>query len=191
TVIVPPRLKAVLAAVPFATASIRTPSAPSATRATTRRSCVGVARVLIAPLSGGFSAGSRVECVAYAVAQEVESEHRQEQRDPWEREEPPGGVEDRRRLGEHLAPARLRRADADTEIRQRRLEQNVLRDHERRVDDDRSDEVREDLAEEDCPVPGATRPRRFHELLLPDREHLPADDAADVCPAGDHPCRDA
>src|SRR5919108_3347099 len=130
-----------------------------------------------------FSAG--VERVADAVSEEVEGEHGEDERRPREGEVPPGGVEDRGGLGDHLAPARLGRVDADAEVGEGRLQQDVLRDDERRVDDDRRDEVGEDLAEEDRPVAGAARARRLQELLLAQREHLAADDAADVRPVDD------
>src|SRR5919197_2599495 len=127
----------------------------------------------------------RVEGVADPVAEQVERENGEQERGAGESEEPPGGVEDRRRLRDHLAPARLRRIDADTEKRECRLEQDVLRDHERRVDDDRRDEVRQDLAEEDPAVGRASRARRLDELLLAQPQDLTADDPPDVRPVDD------
>src|SRR5262245_7717743 len=84
----------------------------------------------------GFASlgGPRVQRVAHAVPQEVEGEHREDERRPGEGEVPPGRAEDRGGLGDHLAPAGLWRVDADAEVREGRLEQDVLRDDERRVD---------------------------------------------------------
>src|SRR5919198_1840820 len=97
----------------------------------------------------GLIRDPRVERVADAVAEEVEGENGEDERRPGEDEVPPGGAEDRLGRGDHLAPARLRRVDADAEVGERRFEQDVLWDHERRVDDDRRHEVRQDLAHED------------------------------------------
>ena len=68
------------------------------------------------------------------------------------------------------------------EERESGLEQDVARDDERGVDDDRRGHVREDLPEDDAPVRGSQRARGFHELLLADRQHLAANDAGDVGP---------
>src|SRR5438445_6629110 len=126
-----------------------------------------------------------VEGVADSVAEQVEREHREEQRAAREGEVPPRRAVDGSRVREHLTPARSRRLDADAEIRQCSLEQDVLRNDQCRVDDDRRDEVREDLAEDDRPATGAARTRGLDELLLAQREDLPSDDAADVRPVDD------
>src|ERR671930_104039 len=127
----------------------------------------------------------RVEGVADPVAEQVERENGEQERGAGEGEEPPGAAEDRGRLRDHLAPARLRRIDADAEKRERRLEQDVLRDHQRRVDDDRRDEVRQDLAEQDRSIARAGSSGCLDELLLAQGEDLTADDAADVGPVDD------
>src|SRR6478735_1395308 len=126
-----------------------------------------------------------VERVANAVSEEVEREHGEDEGGTREREVPPGGVEDRGRLGDHLAPARLGWVDSDAEVRERCLEQDVLRDDQRREDDDRRDEVREDLPEQDRRITRARSPGGLDELLLAQRRHLSADDAADVRPVDD------
>ena len=59
-------------------------------------------------------------------------------------------------VGDHLAPAGRRRADADAEEGEGRLEQDVERDLQARVDDDRRRQVGQDLAEHDPQRP--TRP---------------------------------
>ena len=60
--------------------------------------------------------GLRVERVPDAVAEQVEGEHGEDESRPREREVPPGRVEDGGGLGDHLAPARLGRVDADAEV---------------------------------------------------------------------------
>src|SRR5271165_1567839 len=57
----------------------------------------------------------RVEGILQPIAQQVEGQHREQQRQAGEGHVPPRGVEDRRRRGDHLPPARGRRADADAE----------------------------------------------------------------------------
>src|ERR1035441_1141846 len=96
------------------------------------------------PVSPG---GPWVQSVLQSVAEQVEREHGQQQGKAREGHLPPSGVEDRRRRGDHLAPAGGRRTDADAEERQRSLQQDVQRDKQRRVDDHRSHQVRQDLAE--------------------------------------------
>src|SRR3954471_1827824 len=108
----------------------------------------------------------RVERVLHAVADQVERQHGEQQRHAREEQEPPGDVEDRRRLREHLAPRWLRGLDTHAEEGERRLEQDVRRDEQRGVDDDRGHEVGEDLAEHDPPVRGPEGPRSLDELLL-------------------------
>src|SRR3954453_3065914 len=108
----------------------------------------------------------RVEGVLQAVPDEVEREHREEQREAGEEHEPPGDVEDAGGFRDHRAPRGLGRLHADAEEREGGLEEDVRRDQNRRVDDDRRDEVREDLPEDDAHVGRAERSRRLDELLL-------------------------
>ena len=122
----------------------------------------------------------RVERVLQSVADEVEREHGQHEGRAREDHVPPGSLEVGRGVGDHLAPARGRRLDADPEERQGGLEEDVLGQDERRVDDDRGHEVGEDLAEDDAPVRRAERARGLDELLLAQRQHLPADDPRHV-----------
>src|SRR5262245_58343064 len=189
TVIVPPRF----AGVPFpalCAAKAAAAAMPAATTASTRtagrrRPIVRFTDGDIAPPSGVWSRRFWIKGIANPVAEQVEGEHGGEKREAGEQEEPPGGGEDRRRLGDHLAPARLGRVDPDAEVGEGRLQQDVLRDDQCRVDDDRSDEVREDLAEEDREVARPGGAGSLDELLLAERDDLPADDPADVRPVDD------
>src|SRR4051812_916156 len=56
-----------------------------------------------------------VEGVAHSVAEQVEREHREEQRAAREGEVPPRRAVDGSRVSEHLSPARSRGLDADAE----------------------------------------------------------------------------
>src|SRR4051794_5401354 len=110
--------------------------------------------------------GARAKRVLEPVADQVEGEDGQEQRDAREGHVPPGGVEDVAGVGDHLAPARVGRLDADPEERERGLVEDVLRDQDGSVDDDRGHEVGQDLLEEDAAVVRAERARRVDELPL-------------------------
>src|SRR3989440_12392785 len=79
----------------------------------------------------------RVERVLHAIADEVERQHGEQQRHAREEQEPPGHVEDRRRLCEHLAPRRIGGLNTYAEEGERGLEQDVRGDEQRGVDDDR------------------------------------------------------
>src|SRR5215208_6042917 len=100
--------------------------------------------------SGRSPARPRVEGVLQAVAEQVEGQHGGEKGQAGEEHVPPGGVEDRGGVGDHRAPARVRLLDADAEERQRRLEQDVGRDDQRAVHDQRRDQVGQDLAKHDA-----------------------------------------
>src|SRR5687767_5285652 len=91
----------------------------------------------------------RVERVAQAVAEEVEREERQRHRHAGEDELP---REDRDVLDALLreAPPRgVGRLNAEAEEREERLLQHHRRDGQRRVDDDRPQGVRDEVAEDD------------------------------------------
>src|ERR1700745_2361828 len=96
TVIVPPFLSV---------CSVRVPPWPAATKASApaARPATTNARRLIPPPSCRCA---WVERVADSVAEQVEREHRQEQRSARECEVPPRRAVDRRRVGQHLSPAR-------------------------------------------------------------------------------------
>ena len=133
---------------------------------------------------------SRVEGILQAVAEQVEGEHGEQQRKPGEQHVPPRGVEDRSGVGEHLPPAGRGRAHADAEERERRLEQDVGRDQQAGVDDQRRREVGEDLAEDDARVGCPQRAGGVDELPLAQREHLAAHDPHDVGPVEQRDDRD-
>src|SRR5919109_5381555 len=119
----------------------------------------------------------RVERFPQAVADEVESEHRDDDRDAG------NDGEERRRLevvvhvGEHRPPlrrCRVLRAEAEEaepgDVDDRRGHR------ERSLDDHGRDRVREDVREEDHRAPDAHRPRREHEVVLALREHRAAEE---------------
>jgi hypothetical protein len=119
------------------------------------------------------------------VTEQVERQHGEKQRSTGKQHVPPLRVEVLGGVRDHPAPARGRRGDAHPEERERRLEQDRLRDEQARVDDDRRGQVRQDLAEDDATVRGAERARGEHELALAQRQHLTTHDARDRGPADD------
>src|SRR5919109_3277298 len=164
-------LGAVLEALPQPAASRAIPATAAAETPDASRPRTGLKLFmvfLLLSLSRGAWLVGRpgVEGVPHAVAEEVEGEHGEDERRAREGEEPPGRVEDRGGLGDHLAPARLGRLDSHAEVGEGRLEQDVLRDDERRVDDDRRDQVGEDLPEEDGRVAGPGGVRRLEKILF-------------------------
>src|SRR5947208_7713326 len=116
----------------------------------------------------------RVERVPQAVAEDVQRDDgdhdcdSRSDRQPRRRDDPVLPLRDQ------LAPGGVRVLDPRTEERQRRLEQDVVRDDEREEDECRGRDVREDLAEHDPQRPGALRGGGLHEFLLPQREDLTA-----------------
>src|SRR5262245_38523038 len=60
----------------------------------------------------------RIERVAQPVAEEVDGQHGQHDREPWKRREPPGCRDVVPSVGEHPAPGRRRRLHAEPEERQ-------------------------------------------------------------------------
>src|SRR6266545_1796822 len=124
------------------------------------------AYVLTFAVTGWLADRARVDRVSDAVAQEVEGERRREDREPRPDHQPGLGRVVGRPGREQVAPARSRRIDAQPEEGEARLEQDVGGDRERRVDDDRSDQMRDDVRAHDPPVARTDHARRLDELLL-------------------------
>ena len=117
---------------------------------------------------------ARVEGVADAVAEDVERQHGQHEHQAGHDRLVRRGDDRLDAVADHRPPGRLRGPHAGAEERQRRLEQDRVGDHQREEDDDRRRQVGQDLGEHDPDRPDALRPRRLDELLLAQREHLPA-----------------
>ena len=99
--------------------------------------------------------------------------------------EPPGGGDVVPPVREHPAPGRRGRLHAEPEEGQRRLVDDHERQLERGHHDDRGQRVRQDVAEQQAHRAVAARPGPAHELALADRQHVGADDARELHPAGD------
>src|SRR5208283_1608060 len=69
------------------------------------------------------------------------------------------------------------RLDAEAQEAEEGLDQYDGRNRQRGVDDDRPEDVGQDVAEKDPPAPEAQRPGRLDELHALDRHDLPANNA--------------
>src|SRR5690606_25229156 len=128
----------------------------------------------------GWLATLRIEGIAEAVAEQVEREHGDEDRHAREEDEVRLGVVERDRVGEHAAPGHSRLTDrlpgnAHTKERERRLEQDVRRYQQRRVDEDRRDEIGQQLLDDDVRTARAEAAGGLHELAFSQGERLTAD----------------
>src|SRR5438552_14476582 len=96
--------------------------------------------------------GARIEGVAQTVSEQVESERRDENRQARPDDQPGLRQVVLWTVGEQAAPAGDGLLDPDAEEREAGLGENELRDGDRREDDDRSDEVRQQMRANDAPV---------------------------------------
>ena len=104
-------------------------------------------------LGHGLCAGStlrRVERVPQAVADEVDAESDDDDREPRECHEPPELEAFALAVDDQLAECGVRRLDAEPEEGEGRLVEDGSRDDQRREDDDRPDAVREDVPQDDA-----------------------------------------
>ena len=93
-----------------------------------------------------------VERDAQPARQEVERQRGQDDREAGPEGEPPGVGEILLALRDHQAPGDLRRLDADAEEGQRAFRQHDEGEVERRDGDQRRDDHRQDVPEDDAPV---------------------------------------
>src|SRR5215213_4361204 len=119
----------------------------------------------------------RVEGVAQAVAEEVEGEERQRHRHAGEYQLPGEDGDVLYALLRETPPGGVGRLDAQPEEREERLLKHDRGDGERRVDDDGAERVRHEVPEDYLGRRDAGRARREHELLILERDYLPAHDA--------------
>src|SRR5215212_3381342 len=121
-----------------------------------------------------------VERVAEAVAEDVEREDGEHDREAGRERQP-------RRRGDPLLPRRdqrpprrVRRLHAGAEERESGLGEDVVRDDQREEHEHARRDVREDLGEHDPRCARALSDRGLYELLLAQREDLAAKRPADV-----------
>src|SRR5262245_23931947 len=116
-------------------------------------------------VTGGRGARLWVECVAHAVAEQVERQRREQERGGREEHVPPGHLVEAERLRQHVPPRRGGWDHAEAEKGQRRLEHDRGGDQEGHVDEHGREQVREDVHEHDPDVARAERARRLDVLL--------------------------
>src|ERR1700761_1518463 len=129
-------------------------------------------------------AASGIQGIAESVAEQVEGHDRDE--DGQARNDHEHRV-DRvepvtHGVGQHSAPAWGGRDEADAQVVQRRLEQDVRGDEQRRVDQDRRDQVGQQLAEQNVRRAGTHTAGRVDEFALAQGQDLPAHDPAHIGP---------
>ena len=123
-------------------------------------------RVRESPENEELLGGFRIEGVTKPITGEVESESRNKEEQPGEDHHPPRCGEDRRSLRQHATPRGGGRRYTHAEERERGLEQDVRWDDQRRVNDDRRDDVGKDLARHDPQIRSTLRSCGLDEFLL-------------------------
>src|SRR6266850_4806266 len=109
----------------------------------------------------------RIDDIAQAVAQQVEAEHRDHQREPWKERDPPfarhheGGP-----LGHHDAPLGVGRAHAEPDEREARGVEDRVTHGERHLHDHDRHDVAQDLRQQDAELAVAGEPCSLHEAGL-------------------------
>src|SRR3712207_6109341 len=124
----------------------------------------------------------RIEGVAQAVADEVETEQGRDQENGGEDQHPSGVLNALGTLRDEHAPAGIRFLDAEAEEREEALEQDHLRHEERHVDDHGAEGVRDDVPAQDAAGFDAQRLGGLHVFLSLDGQGLAADDAGHIEP---------
>jgi len=114
-----------------------------------------------------------VEDVAQTVADQVEREHGEHDGETGKDRDPGRGLEVRAALVEHVAPRRRRRLRRQSEIGQRGLDENRLRQRDGALHDERRDHVGQDVLERDGHTAGAEGPHGLHVVLGALGQHGP------------------
>src|SRR6266852_3352141 len=123
-------------------------TSPSLVLKTVWRSCTSRRVSLIC--GGATSAG--IESVSDRVPENVRGEHRHKDRDPREHHQPSRVEEIALGIGEHVAPARGRRLDAEPQEVEGRLDQDDLANPQARGHDQHGQHVRQQVAEDQAHV---------------------------------------
>src|SRR5262245_28249877 len=96
-----------------------------------------------------------VEVVAQPVAQKIQREHGQHDGQPGEHRHPPRGHDQLPAVGDHEPPGGSGAREPRAQEAQRRLEEDHVANLERGEDDQRVDDIGEDVARHDAGVGGA------------------------------------
>src|SRR2546423_1366396 len=153
-----------------ASADSSMPSSSTEPESRASLSCSGSATTAGTPASRPHPRLGGVEGIPEAVADEVDAEHDHDDEEAGEVEQPrPGGrglLPDRNQLAER----RVRRLDAEADVGERGLGKDGGRHDQRRIDDDGTHGVRQQVPEDDAPVGRPQRAGRLDAFLLPERQ---------------------
>src|SRR5205807_2027570 len=127
---------------------------------------------------------ARIEGVPHRIAQQVESQDREEDRQPGERRIPPEIDQVAARLRDHRSPLRRRRLGAEPDEAQPGGGQDGVPDIDGRLDHHGGADVGQEVPQQDAAGPSPERHPRQHKLLLAQRQQLPADEARVPRPPG-------
>src|SRR5712691_1907049 len=122
-------------------------AAPLVLRRSRRVTWVVIGVPPVARSQSSRSLDVRVEDVAQTVADQVECEHAQHDRDAREHGDPRGGLEIGSPFVQHVPPRGRRRLGREAKVAQRRLDQDRLRERDRPLDHEGRDYVGQDVLE--------------------------------------------
>src|SRR5919106_2372437 len=131
-----------------------------------------------------------IEVITQPVAQQVQREHGQHDGETREHRDPPGGDDQLAPVGDHEPPRRQRPRQAGAEEAQGRLQEDDVAHLERGQDQQRVDDVGEEVAGHDPDVRGPGHPRPRDEVALLEAQRLAAHQARVARPQQDDEHRD-
>src|SRR5215470_677406 len=120
---------------------------------------------------------TRVDPVPETVAEQVEPQNGEREREPGDRGPPPRGLKIAAALGDDRPPFGRRPLRSQAEEAQRRGREDRVADVQRNLHGDDGQQVTEQVPGGDPHRPAAGQPGREDELALAERQHLPAGEA--------------
>src|SRR5206468_1416865 len=145
-----------------------------------QRASAGGAPAPRRPAARTASRRVRVEDVTEAIADQVERQHCDHDRDAREHRDPRRGLQIGPPLVQHIAPGRRRRLRGQPEIAQRRLDEDRLREGHGALHHERRQHVRQQMLERHHRPAGPQRPHRLDVFLLALGQHRPPHDASET-----------
>src|SRR5438093_3162809 len=118
-----------------------------------------------------------VEDVAQAITEDVEGPHGEQDREPGKQRQPRLRADEVPTLADHHAPLRRRRLGTEADETEPGRRDDRRAHVETRLDEQRRDRVREEMAREDPPRRRPDAPSGLYVLAAPQRKKLPAREA--------------
>src|SRR5438105_2723149 len=118
----------------------------------------------------GLPPHTRVDGITEPVAERVQGDQRQGQRDGGDQRHVRRHLQRLVALRRHRAPGRGGRRNAESQVAEEGLEEDRLGDEEGRLDDDGPQRVGQDMPGQEADVLGPDRSGGFHELPLAEAE---------------------